>query len=310
MSTIWEYNNQLYHHGIKGMKWGVRRYETKDGHLTPAGKKRYDDGVVKGMKYGVKKKHYKEHMDEDRVLKKGTKIQNISKNEKRDLSRGEPVYGAYTKYDKNAYAGKYASGMEFMGDKAIKNTIQITNDIKVPSQKKAAEIFMDMYKNDPEGVSKSIGKAYAELDFFNNIDKIRNYNAARITKKYNKKGEDWIASKGYLLFNQSMMSTKESKARNEYYSILRKKGYGAISDINDVQTGYNTDDPIIFINPKKTMKNIESRQLTYDEIELAEARYNYDSAVKNRSLVNDLIYEDYRKSKNELKRVEKKQGLR
>lgn len=30
----------LYHHGIKGMKWGVRRYQNKDGSLTPAGKKR------------------------------------------------------------------------------------------------------------------------------------------------------------------------------------------------------------------------------------------------------------------------------
>ncbi|PNH20937.1 hypothetical protein B6K86_02450 [Lachnospiraceae bacterium] len=31
--------NELYHHGIKGMKWGVRRYQNKDGSLTPAGKR-------------------------------------------------------------------------------------------------------------------------------------------------------------------------------------------------------------------------------------------------------------------------------
>lgn len=37
-----EYNNYLYHHGIKGMRWGVRRYQNKDGSLTPAGKKRRD----------------------------------------------------------------------------------------------------------------------------------------------------------------------------------------------------------------------------------------------------------------------------
>lgn len=36
---------ELYHHGVKGMKWGVRRYQNKDGSLTPAGKKRYDRDV-------------------------------------------------------------------------------------------------------------------------------------------------------------------------------------------------------------------------------------------------------------------------
>ena len=34
---------ELYHWGVKGQKWGVRRYQNKDGSLTPAGKKRYDN---------------------------------------------------------------------------------------------------------------------------------------------------------------------------------------------------------------------------------------------------------------------------
>lgn len=32
----------LAHHGIKGQRWGVRRYQNPDGSLTPAGKARYD----------------------------------------------------------------------------------------------------------------------------------------------------------------------------------------------------------------------------------------------------------------------------
>lgn len=35
----------LCHYGVKGMKWGIRRYQNKDGTLTAAGKKRYDRDV-------------------------------------------------------------------------------------------------------------------------------------------------------------------------------------------------------------------------------------------------------------------------
>lgn len=47
-------SNELYHHGIKGQKWGVRRFQNSDGSLTTAGKKRYlsKDGELsrKGQK--------------------------------------------------------------------------------------------------------------------------------------------------------------------------------------------------------------------------------------------------------------------
>lgn len=49
MDDFNEYN-YLCHHGILGMKWGIRRFENRDGSLTPAGKARYADDKVGGSK--------------------------------------------------------------------------------------------------------------------------------------------------------------------------------------------------------------------------------------------------------------------
>jgi hypothetical protein len=44
----YEYKQYLAHHGIKGQKWGVRRYQNEDGSLTDEGKKRIADTVGGG----------------------------------------------------------------------------------------------------------------------------------------------------------------------------------------------------------------------------------------------------------------------
>lgn len=35
-------NTEIYHHGVKGQRWGVRRYQNQDGSLTPKGREKLD----------------------------------------------------------------------------------------------------------------------------------------------------------------------------------------------------------------------------------------------------------------------------
>lgn len=53
----------LYHSGIKGMKWGIRRFQNEDGSLTEAGKKRYAKLAGKIEKQARKIEKYQKRVD-------------------------------------------------------------------------------------------------------------------------------------------------------------------------------------------------------------------------------------------------------
>ena len=85
-----EHTNELYHWGVKGMKWGVRRYQNEDGTLTEAGKKRKNS--IQGSKWAKEDgESAKQIVDSARQISSDTKrlVDNSIKNSpktKMDLS--------------------------------------------------------------------------------------------------------------------------------------------------------------------------------------------------------------------------------
>ena len=84
-------NDELYHHGIKGQKWGIRRYQNPDGTLTEEGKERYNRAIYKAFRKNLKRSKFGTwKTEESRYTKQISKdIDEIVKNKSNLLEIGK-----------------------------------------------------------------------------------------------------------------------------------------------------------------------------------------------------------------------------
>lgn len=239
--------NYLAHYGVLGMKWGVRRYQNKDGSLTKAGK----------VRYGSKTGYYTDPTTGDTVIKKGTSINRLSVYDE-SASVGH-AYVTYLKSDTEHYKGFFGARLKRMNNDAPVYSIEMKakKDLWAPSQDKRVQTFMDLYKNDPN-IGVELGRYHKEWSTAPAVLPKKVYEL-----QYSKLSDKKLETKGYDTFVRALGGNEY--VRNEYFKALSAKGYSFVNDDMDGGDGFGKAPSIIF-DRKASTKYIGQKEVSSDEI--------------------------------------------
>lgn len=217
------HKDELYHYGVKGMKWGVRRYQKKDGSLTAEGRKRYQDEYGRYTTEGVQKYGDPKSVKDFKIPKSATLY--------RSSTASDEVFGNRRKYatiltdDRDRYRAIQIE--ETLGKALYEYRMTPVKDLKVAGYAESAKAILE-----------EIGDKSCKDVAMNTEREV----AQRLWDKTN--------------YNDKMFDLGDfgnTKINDAVFTKLHKKGYDAMIDVYD-RTNQNAEIPIILLKPGESIK--------------------------------------------------------
>lgn len=221
---------ELYHHGIKGQKWGVRRYQYADGSYTPAGIKRYSnkhnnaDRITSLMNMKVKKvvnsartqitgKQYV-----DTCLKNGTTFARIQTSDKFE---NFAFYVTYKKQDTDKYMGLFGKNLTSRAYKAAEQAEKVANASGSEKDLKAAK--------EARNYSNNMKVYQLKLDTVKKLKIPSDENASHITANL-------LKEKEFKKNVEASIADSKEKMRRPTQQLLFKQAQNALNKEPDKMT--------------------------------------------------------------------------
>jgi len=280
----------LVHHGIKGMRWGYRRYQNPDGTLTEEGKKRYYKPTLATARRlkNLKEAGVKLDNNGDLILPKGTKITRFTYD--KETVDGRRKYGSVTDEDTEYWKSdfKYGSMMKNWENPVNKDTYHAKKDLKVAGRNAVVnEVLKEIgdvtFKELDNNLSKSEGIGLrSTLGLRASLLLLKQYGDVKLSTAWNSWGPavrdpDGIDNREFFNIDKPRTFYPEEEFKRTAavgnnairtaiavaWKMGSEKGASAKTEKYFKDLGYDAifdpnanflDAPIIFLDPKSSMK--------------------------------------------------------